>query len=86
MFQPLNDNVLISQAVVNEKTPGGIIIPERAKEKPSHGDVAGVGNDCKLGLQIGDKVIFTKYAGHTVTVEGIKYIVVKEEEILGKIN
>jgi chaperonin GroES len=89
--QPLQDRVLVKRLEEETKTAGGIIIPDNNKEKPSEGEIISVGpgyrlddgSTRKLDVTVGDKVLFTKYTGTDVRVEGIDYIIMKENEILG---
>lgn len=91
MIQPLHDRVLIQRAKEDEKSPGGIIIPESAKEKPIEGTVIAVGNGRvldngdirKLAVKKGDRVLINKYAGTEVKVDGVEYVMLREDEILG---
>lgn len=85
-LRPINDNILVKRAQVKDKTAGGIIIPETAKDKPTRGVVISVGNS-KLSdeLKEGDVVLFSKWAGNTFC-EDEDYILLKSEEILGVIN
>ena len=84
-IQPLADRVLVQPAAAEEKTVGGIIIPDSAKEKPLRGTVLAVGNGTKdepMILKEGDQVLYGKYAGTEVTVEDKKYLIVKQSDIL----
>lgn len=89
-IRPLHDRVLIKRLNEEEKTKGGIIIPDSAKEKPQEGKVIAIGkgriDDGKvvpLDVKVGDKVLFSKYSGNEVKIEGEEHLIVKEEEILG---
>lgn len=90
-FRPLHDRVLVRRASNDEKTAGGIIIPDTAKEKPMEGEVVAVGtghiNDNgdvrPLDVKTGDKVIFSKWAGTEITVDGEELMVMKESDIIG---
>jgi len=89
-IRPLHDRVLIKRLNEEEKTKGGIIIPDSAKEKPQEGKVVAIGkgriDDGKvvpLDVKVGDKVLFSKYSGNEVKIEGEEHLIVKEEEILG---
>jgi chaperonin GroES len=89
-IRPLHDRVLIKRLNEEEKTKGGIIIPDSAKEKPQEGKVVAVGkgriDDGKvipLDVRVGDKVLFSKYSGNEVKIEGEEHLILKEEEILG---
>ena len=90
MLKPLGDRVVISVLEQEEKTASGIFLPDTAKEKPSQGEVVAVGpgkvqDDGKriaLDVKVGDKIIFSKYAGTEVKFEGTKYLIVSERDIL----
>ena len=90
MLKPLGDRVVIRVLEQEEKTASGIFLPDTAKEKPSQGEVVAVGpgkvqDDGKrvaLDVQVGDKFIFSKYAGTEVKFEGTKYLIVSERDIL----
>jgi chaperonin GroES len=84
-IQPLSDRVLISPAVAEEKTVGGIIIPDTAKEKPLEGKVVAVGEGKKdepMVLKAGDKVLYGKYAGTEIEHEGEKYLVMRQSDVV----
>ncbi len=93
-FKPLNDRVLVKRVDVEEKTAGGLFIPETAKEKPSRGEVIAVGsgkaldNGSRLPLEVkvGDIVIFGKYAGSEIKLDGVEHLVLREEDILAVIG
>ena len=90
-FRPLHDRVLIEVLDSEEKTSGGIIIPDTAKEKPQEGEVVAVGPGKRLdngsvqemGLKKGDKILFSKYGGTDVKVDGDDYLIMREDDILG---
>ena len=90
MLKPLGDRVVIRVLEQEEKTASGIFLPDTAKEKPSQGEVVAVGpgklqDDDKrvaLDVKVGDKIIFSKYAGTEVKFEGTKYLIVSERDIL----
>ena len=90
-FRPLHDRVLVRRAESETKTAGGIIIPGTAEEKPSEGEIVAVGNGYvndngetrALDVKSGDKVIFSKWAGTEVTIEGEELMVMKESDIIG---
>jgi chaperonin GroES len=86
-LQPIDDHVVIEVKELMEKNVGGIIIPDTAKEKPQMGEVMGVGTDEDLQkvLKEGDKVLYSKYSGTEVDVEGKKYIILSRSDILAKI-
>lgn len=84
-IKPLADRVLVKPAPAETKTVGGIIIPDSAKEKPLKGEVLAVGNGSKdeeMILKVGDTVLYTKYAGTEIEVEGEKYLIMKQSDIL----
>jgi chaperonin GroES len=89
-LQPLNDRILIERTASETKTAGGIIIPDTAKEKPVEGVVVAVGEGKvddhgklrKLIVKKGDRVVFRKYAGNDITLEGVEHVILREEEIL----
>ncbi len=85
--QPLDERVLV-EPVDHEEKVGSIIIPDTAKEKPSMGKVVAVGTDEELQkvIAVGDKVIFGKYAGEEIKVEGIKHLIISRSDIFAKIN
>jgi len=84
-IQPLDDRVLVEPMELEEKV-GSIIIPDTAKEKPSMGKVVAVGTDEELVklLKVGDKVLFGKYAGEEIKIEGKKHLIIKRDDILAK--
>jgi chaperonin GroES len=84
-IQPLADRVLIEQAAAEEKTIGGIIIPDTAKEKPLQGKVVAVGKGTKdeeMVLKAGDTVLYGKYAGTELEFEGQKYLVMRQSDVV----
>jgi len=81
-FKPLKDRVFVSYAEETERTPGGIYVPETAKEKPQKGKVEAVGSEVKE-LKVGDMVLFDKYSGSKVKIDDTEYLIIKEEDILG---
>ena len=84
-IQPLADRVLIEPAAAEEKTIGGIIIPDTAKEKPLQGTVVAVGNGTKdeeMVLKAGDQVLYGKYAGTELEHEGKKYLVMRQSDVV----
>ena len=89
-IKPLNDRVLVTRIEEEQKTAGGIIIPDTAKEKPQEGKVVAVGpgktNDqgerVPLGVKAGDRVLFGKYAGTEIKIDGEKHIFMREDDIL----
>ena len=93
-FRPLHDRVLVRRIEAEEKTAGGIIIPDSAKEKPSEGEIVAVGSGAKaedgtvtpLDVKAGDRVLFGKYAGTDVTIEGEDLVIIKESDVMGIIE
>lgn len=84
-IKPLADRVLIKAAPAEEKTAGGIIIPDTAKEKPLQGEVLAVGNGIKdeeMVLKAGDTVLYGKYAGTEVELDGEKYLIMRQSDVL----
>ena len=84
-IKPLSDRVLILPAPVEEKTIGGIIIPDSAKEKPLKGEVIAVGNGTKdeeMILKVGDQVLYGKYAGTELDLDGTKYLIMRQSDVL----
>ncbi len=84
-IQPLADRVLIKPAPAEEKTIGGIIIPDTAKEKPLQGEVVAAGQGTKdeaMVVKVGDTVLYGKYAGQELEFEGVKYLVMRQSDIL----
>ncbi len=92
-FRPLHDRVLLRRIEQQEKTAGGIIIPDSVKEKPMEGEIVAVGSGNRdesgkvvpLDVKAGDRVLFSKWAGTEVTIEGKEYLVMKESDIVGVI-
>ncbi|MEI6348227.1 MAG: co-chaperone GroES [Bacteroidota bacterium] len=87
-IKPLADRVVLEPSVAEEKTSGGIIIPDTAKEKPQKGVVLAVGNGKKdepMTVKVNDKVLYGKYAGTEITVDGKNYLIMKESDILAVI-
>ena len=90
-FRPLHDRVLVKRVEAEEKTSGGIIIPDTAKEKPQEGEVISVGkgksNDegkvFPLDVKAGDRVLFGKYSGTEIKIDGEEFLIMREEEVLG---
>ncbi|MXO70315.1 co-chaperone GroES [Alteraurantiacibacter buctensis] len=90
-FRPLHDRVLVRRIEAEEKTAGGIIIPDSAKEKPSEGEIVAVGNGARaengtvtpLDVKVGDRVLFGKWSGTEVKVNGEDLIIMKESDIMG---
>ena len=83
-IRPLQDRVLVEAAPAEEKTAGGIIIPDTAKEKPQKGIVVAVGNGKKdepITVKVGDDVLYGKYSGTEITIEGKDYLIMRESDI-----
>ena len=93
-FRPFHDRVLVKRVEAEEKTPGGIIIPDTAKEKPVEGEVLAVGPGARdetgmvrpLDVKVGDRVLFAKWAGTEVIIDGEDRMIMKESDILGVIE
>ncbi|MGY0790266.1 co-chaperone GroES [Azospirillum argentinense] len=93
-FRPLHDRVLLKRVAAEEKTPGGIIIPDTAKEKPDEGEVLAVGPGPRdeagrvqpLDVKVGDRVLFGKWSGTEVRISGEDRLILKESDILGVIE
>ncbi|MCC8146963.1 MAG: co-chaperone GroES [Bacteroidales bacterium] len=84
-IKPLADRVLVKPAAAEEKTIGGIIIPDSAKEKPLKGEVIAAGNGTKdeeMILKAGDKVLYGKYAGTEIELEGEQYLIMRQSDVL----
>ncbi|MAV90146.1 MAG: co-chaperone GroES [Bdellovibrionaceae bacterium] len=92
--RPLHDRILVRRMAEEEKTAGGIIIPDSAKEKPQRGEIVAAGNgriteegkNLPLAVKVGDKVLFGKYAGTELKLNGEDYLMMREEDVLGIIN
>ena len=90
-FRPLHDRVLIRRVEAEEKTAGGIIIPDTAKEKPMEGEVVSVGPGARgddgkiqpLDVKAGDRVLFGKWSGTEVKLDGVEVLIMKESDIMG---
>ncbi|MDQ1237952.1 MAG: chaperonin GroES [Thermodesulfobacteriota bacterium] len=90
-FRPLHDRILVERVESEEVTKGGIILPDTAKEKPQQGKVIAVGNGKKteegklipLEIKAGDMILFGKYSGSEIKVEGTEYLIMKEDDVLG---
>ena len=83
-FKPLGERVLVERLVEDTKTASGIIIPDNAKEKPLMGVVKAIGSEVK-DVKVNDKVVFGKYSGTEVKLEGTEYLILKLEDVLGVI-
>jgi chaperonin GroES len=92
--RPLHDRILIKRIEDQETVRGGIIIPDTAKEKPQEGEVVAVGNGKKteegktipLDVKAGDRILFGKYSGTEIKIEGQEYLILREDEVLGVID
>ena len=92
-FRPLHDRVLVRRVKEEEKTRGGIIIPETAQEKPQEGEVIGVGPGARdedgerieLDVKVGDRILFGKWSGTEVKIDGEELLIMKESDIMGVI-
>jgi chaperonin GroES len=94
-LRPLYDRIVLKRIdTQDEKTQGGIIIPDSAKEKPQEGEVVAVGKGKRLedgklvalDVQVGDRVLFGKYSGSEVKIDGVEYIIMREDEVLGVLD
>ncbi len=93
-LRPLQDRILVQRVKEEEKTKGGIIIPDTAKEKPAEGKVVSVGkgkldeSGKRIALEVkkGDRILFGKYSGTEVKIEGEEYLIMREEDVLGIID
>ena len=92
-FTPLHDRVLVRRVEGDEKTSGGLIIPDNAKEKPAEGEVVSVGSGARdddgdriaMDVKSGDKILFGKWSGSEITLDGEELLIMKESDILGLI-
>ena len=90
-FRPLHDRVLVRRVEAEEKTAGGIIIPDSAKEKPAEGEIVAVGTGARaengtitpMDVKVGDRVLFGKWSGTEVKIDGTEYLIMKESDIMG---
>ena len=93
-IKPLNDRVLVVRIDEEEKTVGGIIIPDTAKEKPQEGKVVSAGpgkvddNGERIPMEVkaGDRILFGKYAGNEIKIDGVEHLIMREDDILGIID
>ncbi len=93
-IRPLNDRILVLRVEEEQKTSGGIIIPDTAKEKPQEGKVIAVGpgktgDDGKrvpLEVKKGDRILFSKYAGNDIKIDGVEHVFMREDDILGVLS
>ena len=87
-FKPLSDRVLVQPAAAEEKTTSGLIIPDTAKEKPQKGQIVAVGTgkkDDPMHVKVGDSVLYGKYSGTEITIDGEEYLIMRESDIFGVI-
>ena len=93
-FKPLHDRVLVKRVASDEKTKGGLIIPDSAKEKPAEGEIVAVGEGARkdsgeliaMSVKAGDRVLFGKWSGTEVTLNGEELLIMKESDIMGIIS
>ena len=91
-IRPLDDRIVLKPIESEDRTPGGIVLPDTAKEKPQKGTVEAVGpgkilrdgRRVETVLKVGDHVLFGKYAGHEVKIDGVEYKIMKEDDVLAK--
>ena len=89
-FKPLHDRVLVKRVQSDEKTKGGLIIPDSAKEKPAEGEVVAVGEGARKdsgeliapSVKAGDRILFGKYSGTDIKVDGVEHLILREDDIL----
>ena len=80
--RPLKERLFVRYSEEEEKTPGGLFIPDSAKEKPQRGVVENIGSEVK-DIKVNDKILFDKYSGSKITVDDVEYLIIKEEDVLG---
>ena len=93
-FRPLHDRVLVRRIEAEEKTKGGIIIPDTAREKPQQGEVIAVGPGGRdesgklipIDVKVGETILFGKWSGNEVKIDGVEYLIMKESDIMGVIE
>ncbi len=93
-FKPLHDRVLVKRVQGEEKTKGGLIIPDTAKEKPAEGEIVAVGDGARKdsgeliapSVKVGDRILFGKWSGTEVTLDGVEMLIMKESDIMGIIS
>ncbi len=93
-IRPLGDRVVVKPLPTEERTKGGIVLPDTAKEKPQQGEVLAVGpgrlldngQRVPIDLKVGDKILYSKYAGNEIKMEGEEYLILRESDILGVIE
>src|SRR6202166_2485266 len=93
-FRPLHDRVVVKRIDAEEKSAGGIIIPDTAKEKPSQGEIIAIGPGARdetgklvpLDVKVGDRILFGKWSGTEVKIDGVEYLIMKESDIMGVLD
>ena len=93
-FRPLHDRVVVRRVESESKTAGGIIIPDTAKEKPQEGEIIAVGSGARdeagklvpLDVKAGDRILFGKWSGTEVKIDGVEYLIMKESDIMGVLD
>jgi len=93
-IKPLNDRILVLRVEEEQKTRGGIIIPDTAKEKPQEGKIVAAGpgimgddgQRVPLDVRVGDRILFSKYAGTEIKIDGVEHLFMKEDDILGVLD
>jgi len=93
-FRPLHDRILVERVESEDKSPGGIILPDTAKEKPQQGKIIAVGTGKRtedgkvlpLEVKAGDTILFGKYSGSEIKVEGVEYLIMREDDVLGLVE
>lgn len=94
LIRPLGERVVVKATPTEEKTKSGIVLPDTAKEKPQEGEVIAVGSGrllengqrVPIDLKVGDKILFSKYAGNEVKIDDVEYLIMREADILGVIE
>lgn len=87
-FKPNEDRILVESAAAEEKTASGIIIPDTAKEKPQEGTVVAVGDgvtDKPVTVKVGDKILYGKYSGTEITIDGADYLIMRNSDVFGTV-
>lgn len=87
-FKPNEDRILVESAAAEEKTASGIIIPDTAKEKPQQGTVVAVGDgvaDKPVTVKVGDKILYGKYSGTEITIDGADYLIMRNSDVFGTV-
>lgn len=92
--RPLHDRVIVKRLEEERRTASGIVIPDAAAEKPDQGEIIAVGNGkigddgklCPMNVKVGDKVLFGKYAGQTFKMDGVEYMTMREDDIIGVVE